>query len=166
MKQLQRLLFLQGNRCFFCDLQIPEGEASVEHLDALSNGGEKLDENCVVCCKTVNAALGNLSVKEKFRAVLRHKGGFTCPRQAGTVAPAAGGASAEASDYAAEHLGTVLENLQKRGNKRPKGIATLRNVIAALLPEAAPEGIDAILDLLREGTYIAEEGKSVCYPRL
>ena len=69
MKQLERLLFLQGNRCFFCGDFIPEGEASVEHLVAISNGGPKEDENCVVCCRTVNAALGNLPIKSKLQAI-------------------------------------------------------------------------------------------------
>jgi hypothetical protein len=31
MKQIERLLVLQGQRCFFCDSPIPEGEARVEH---------------------------------------------------------------------------------------------------------------------------------------
>ena len=39
MKQLERLLFLQGSRCFFCGETIPIGEASIEHLVATSNGG-------------------------------------------------------------------------------------------------------------------------------
>ena len=47
VKQLERLLFLQGQRCFFCQQAISPGEASVEHLIATSNGGTKDDENCV-----------------------------------------------------------------------------------------------------------------------
>ena len=34
MKQLERLLFLQGNVCFFCQQPLPTGEASVEQLVA------------------------------------------------------------------------------------------------------------------------------------
>ena len=79
MKQLERLLFLQGNLCFFCQQSIPVGEASVEHLVATANGGPKDDENCVVCCKAVNAALGSLSVKSKLQAVLNQRGAFACP---------------------------------------------------------------------------------------
>jgi 5-methylcytosine-specific restriction endonuclease McrA len=71
MKQLQRLQFLQGNKCFFCGSPIPEGQASVEHLDALSNGGKKSDENSVVCCKAVNGALGSLSIRDKVPVALR-----------------------------------------------------------------------------------------------
>jgi 5-methylcytosine-specific restriction endonuclease McrA len=65
MKQIDRLLFFQGNRCFFCDHDIPEGEASVEHLVPTSLDGGNDDDNCVVCCKTLNLALGNRPVKEK-----------------------------------------------------------------------------------------------------
>jgi len=44
MKLLERLLFLQGQRCFFCGQAIPLGEASIEHLVATANGGAKDDE--------------------------------------------------------------------------------------------------------------------------
>lgn len=79
MKQIDRLLLFQGHRCFFCDEPIPEGEASVEHLVASKNGGGNGDDNCVVCCKTLNTALGHLSYKEKLRAILNHRPRFTCP---------------------------------------------------------------------------------------
>ena len=79
MKQLERLLFLQGQRCFFCQQPISPGEASVAHLNATSNGGTKDDENCVACCKAVNAALGNLSFKGKLQAVVNQRGAFVCP---------------------------------------------------------------------------------------
>ena len=73
MKQLQRLLIQQGHKCFFCGKPIPLGEACVEHLDALSNGGEKTDQNCVACCRAIILPhSGNLSVKDKFRAILSH----------------------------------------------------------------------------------------------
>src|SRR5262249_54609564 len=35
--------------------------------------------NCVVCCKSLNAAFGSKSVKDKLRAVLNHRGPFICP---------------------------------------------------------------------------------------
>jgi hypothetical protein len=79
MTQRERLLFLQGNRCFFCDEAIPEGEATVEHLVATANGGPNQEHNCVVCCRTLNSLLGCLPLKEKLRAILRHRGRFTCP---------------------------------------------------------------------------------------
>lgn len=34
-----------------------KAEASVEHLRASANGGGNNDENCVACCKAVNALL-------------------------------------------------------------------------------------------------------------
>lgn len=54
-------------------------KASIEHLVAAANGGSKDDENCVVCCKSVNLALGHLSVKAKLQAVLNQQGAFACP---------------------------------------------------------------------------------------
>lgn len=79
MKQLERLLFLQGNRCFFCQSAIPAGEASVEHLVASVNGGANSDDNCVVCCKGMNEALGKLPIKTKMQVILNHHGRFQCP---------------------------------------------------------------------------------------
>lgn len=79
MKQLERLLFLQGNRCFFCQSAIPAGQASVEHLVATANGGSGSDDNCVVCCKTMNEALGKLPIKVKMQVILNQGGRIVCP---------------------------------------------------------------------------------------
>lgn len=79
MKQLERLLFLQGNRCFFCQSAIPAGQASVEHLVATANGGSGSDDNCVVCCKSMNEALGKLPIKVKMQVILNQRGRIVCP---------------------------------------------------------------------------------------
>ncbi|MEI8380001.1 MAG: hypothetical protein WCJ09_07730 [Planctomycetota bacterium] len=79
MKQLERLLFLQGNRCFFCQSAIPAGQASVEHLVATANGGSGSDDNCVVCCKSMNEALGKLPIKVKMQVILNQRGRMVCP---------------------------------------------------------------------------------------
>ena len=89
IKQLDRLLFMQGNRCFFCGDSIPDGEASVEHLVASSKGGARDDENCVACCKTINGVFGSLSVKAKLQIVLSHRGQFKCPQSLPQHEPAA-----------------------------------------------------------------------------
>lgn len=44
---LDRLLFEQGGRCFFCQAPITRSEASIEHLLAVKDGGTKADGNCV-----------------------------------------------------------------------------------------------------------------------
>ena len=60
-------MFVQGGLCFFCKQPLPRAEASVEHLLAGANGGSSKDENCVACCKSINALLGSMSLKEKFQ---------------------------------------------------------------------------------------------------
>ena len=80
MKQLERLLFIQGGRCFFCKNEISKSNASIEHLVATSNGGQSSEENCVVCCKTINEVLGNKSIKEKIEILLRQGSSFLCPQ--------------------------------------------------------------------------------------
>ena len=75
------MLFLQGQLCFFCNRTIPKDEASVEHLVPLSADGSDHADNLVACCKTLNALFGDLSVKEKMRAILKQNGEFVCPNQ-------------------------------------------------------------------------------------
>ncbi len=79
MKQLDRLLFEQGNQCFFCRKPLKPIDASVEHLVASANGGANSEENCVACCKKLNALLGSKSLKEKVQIVLNQRGSFRCP---------------------------------------------------------------------------------------
>jgi hypothetical protein len=78
---VQRMMFLQGQLCFFCNRTIPKGEASVEHLVPASADGSDHPNNLVACCKTLNSIFGNLSVKEKIRAILKQNGKFVCPNQ-------------------------------------------------------------------------------------
>jgi hypothetical protein len=80
-KPLDRLMFAQGGCCFFCKAPLPQNEASVEHLVASANGGGNGDENCVACCKSINALLGSMSLKEKIQLVLNQRGEFRCPNQ-------------------------------------------------------------------------------------
>jgi hypothetical protein len=157
MKQLERLLFLQGQRCFFCGQVIPDGEASIEHLVATANGGAKDDENCVVCCKSVNTALGHLSVKSKFQAVLNHRGKFTCPISvehfdALAVAPEDG------------RFAIVVADLRKRGTARPRRVTTLKNTLNAAFQMSLSEAdLDALLAQLVAKGYVVIEDTKVSY---
>lgn len=78
---LQRMMFIQGQLCFFCNRTIPRVEASVEHLVPSSAGGSDHPDNLVACCKTLNALFGSMSVKDKMRAILKQHGQFVCPNQ-------------------------------------------------------------------------------------
>lgn len=158
MKQLERLLFLQGNVCFFCQAPIPTGEASVEHLVATSNGGAKDDDNCIVCCKTVNAALGSLSVKAKLQAVVNQRNGFVCPRSAEAI----GGTQPISSDD--DRVQAVVENLIKRGPKCPKKLETLKSTINAVFLGKLSEAEQAwFVSRLLELGYVMVEGAKVSY---
>lgn len=80
MTPLDRLLFQQGQRCFFCNRTIPKNEASVDHLVPVSAGGTDRRDNLVACCKALNQMFGDMTVKEKLRVVLNQNGKFTCPQ--------------------------------------------------------------------------------------
>jgi len=157
MKQLERLLFLQGSRCFFCGETIPTGEASIEHLVATSNGGAKDDENCVVCCKAVNTALGHLSVKAKLLAVLNHRGGFACPMPVESIA-----SSTEKTND--DRVAIVVADLHKRGSARPRRVTTLKNTMNAAFQMSLSEvELEALLARLLANGYVVVEDTKVSY---
>ena len=158
MKQLERILFLQGNLCFFCQQPIPAGEASVEHLAATSNGGAKDDENCVVCCKAVNAALGNLSVKAKLQVVVNQRNGFVCPqvKSIGAIAIPVGPES--------ERLELVVADLLKRGPARPRKTATLKNTINSVFQnKLSEEELSSFVAALESRGYVIVQDTKVSY---
>lgn len=81
VSKTQRVMFLQGQRCFFCDQAIPKEQQTLEHLIPVSGGGNDHPDNLVGCCKTLNEIFGSMSVKEKIRAILKQDGKFICPSQ-------------------------------------------------------------------------------------
>lgn len=162
MKQLERLLFLQGQRCFFCQLPIPASEASVEHLVATSNGGGNDDDNCVVCCKAINAALGNLSVKAKLQTILNQEGKLVCPRT-GPMPPAEAVVPA-AMQPDDGRVAQVVAGLHKRGSARPRRLATLRNTISATFQKKiSDDEVSALLARLQSLGYINVVESKVSY---
>ena len=166
MKQLERLLFLQGNRCFFCSDPIPDGEASVEHLVATSNGGAKEDDNCVVCCKAVNAALGSLPIKAKLQAVLNQRSRFMCPKSGAHPGAHPGEQSSPIAAHEAqtERIALVVADLQKRGSSRPRRVATLKNTMNSVFQMSLSEPeLDVLLSSLQSSGYVLVEDTKVSY---
>lgn len=163
MKQLERLLVFQGNRCFFCDRPIPDGEASVEHLVASANGGTNDDDNCVVCCKALNAAFGSKPYKEKLRAILNHRGHFSCPRplvsnEAVPVSPP------PLRETPGPELARVIDDLRKRGNMKPRKMDKLRNTISAVFKkQLSDDKVTELLDRLRARGYVTINNGAVSY---
>lgn len=77
--KLEKLLYLQSNKCFFCGRVLNKAEASIEHLQPKSGGGNNAEGNLVACCVTLNRTFGSISLKEKVRIILDKAGDFTCP---------------------------------------------------------------------------------------
>jgi hypothetical protein len=80
LTKLEKMLYLQGGKCFFCGERLEPGEASIEHLMPLSQGGPRNETNEVVCHKTVNDAFGAMDLKRKVEFILRASGQFQCPK--------------------------------------------------------------------------------------
>lgn len=161
MKQLQRLLVQQGQKCFFCGNPIPLGEASVEHLDALSNGGEKTDQNCVACCRAINTALGNLSIKDKIRAILSQPSPFPCPHLAPTD-ESASNAMHLLPDLAIK----ALDMLKRYGDKLPRRKNTFFNAVRGEITGVTDEELDGLFADLVARKIISMSGVKVLYPGL
>ena len=163
LKQLDRLLLFQGNRCFFCDQPIPEGEASVEHLVASANGGTNDDDNCVACCKSLNAAFGSRPYKDKLRAIMSHRGHFVCPMQSGSRVESSVSLTGPAADSKAR-IAAVVADLQKRGASRPRKVATLRNTIASVFQkQLTEEQLSSLFTNLVAAGYIVVNESNVTY---
>jgi len=166
-------MFAQGGMCFFCKNHLAKSEASVEHLVASANGGSNNDENCVACCKAINALFGSMSLKEKIQIVLNQKGHFKCPNGAGTRAPAAEKKAdpaipkkAEpktpvAANTKEERIKLVIANLKQRGNSKPRTLKTLTSTVSSLFPKQLSQNeLASLLQLLQSsGQVVVKDGK-------
>ena len=160
---LDRLTFAQGGLCFFCREPLPRSEASVEHLVATANGGNNSDDNCVVCCKSLNRLFGSLPLKEKIRIVLNQNGAFKCPnapartKVARTPLQAAQPPPRPVPDDA---LQRVIANLQQRTG-RPRTLKTLTSAIVSLRVPA--NEAQRLVTRLRELGIVKVTGTKVEY---
>lgn len=166
-KPLDRILFMQGGLCYFCKQPLHQSDASVEHLVAKANGGGNDDGNCVVCCKSLNAILGSLSLKEKIQIVLNQKGNFKCPNSEVTSKstpkpkPNPKDKKIKAVDSQFE---MVLANLKQRGNSRPRTVKTLSSTIKSLFANGLSEpDLQAIVQQLQTSGKIEISGTKVSY---
>lgn len=179
-KPLDRLMFAQGGKCFFCSKVLPRSEASIEHLVPSSRGGANSDDNCVVCCKSINTLLGSMSLKEKLRVVLNQRGEFVCPNAnaiAGDAKDEAPPPLALKSDAAPkaptppkakpDNYAIVLNDLKKRAAARPRKVETLKSTIRATIKNAKSTITEAQLDTLIKHLTVKGEvvidGEKVSY---
>ena len=168
-KPIERLLFAQGGNCFFCRRTLPRAEASVEHLVALAHGGKDGDENCVACCKALNALFGRMSLKEKLTILLNQRGDFKCPaghlHQAGAAKASGSSPVAKAPRTRAEKFALVVVDLQKRGNARPGTVEKLLNTIRSQLVHLGEPTDEAngLLSDLAAKSYVSVSEEKVTY---
>lgn len=143
----------------------------MEHLFASANGGGNNDENCVACCKSINALLGSLSLKEKFQVVLNQKGQFKCPNNSGSAkkitqpktAPEIAPTAASIAKSKDNKLAFVVANLKQRGDAKPRTLKTLTSTIASLYPEGILKAeLELLLQQLQStGKVIVKENKLI-----
>ncbi len=161
-KPIDRLLFAQGGLCFFCKNPLKKADASVEHLVASANGGRNDDDNCVVCCKTVNALLGSMSLKEKIQVVLNQRGQFKCPN--GSPKAVTKSFTVVAQPKAAtDRFSFVVTNLRQRGAAKPKSVAKLKSTIRSILKDITDKELTTLLEQLRAKGVLTFDGTKVTY---
>jgi len=160
-------MFAQGGLCFFCKQPLPKSEASVEHLVASANGGSNKDENCVACCRAVNALLGSMSLKEKIQVALNQKGQFKCPNGTGSTK---GAPQTKATPKAAatkskeDKFDRIVANLKQRGSSKPRTLKTLTSTIASLFPKGLSEAeLAALVQQLQSIGKVIVSGNKVTY---
>jgi len=169
MKPLDRLMFAQGKSCFFCKALLPQSEASVEHLVASANGGGNSDENCVACCKALNALFGSMSLKEKIQLILNQKGQFRCPNKNGERQAVASVAIVRSpppngSKSVAEKLNMIIAHLHKSGPAKPSTVKKLSSTINALFQKQLPEQeVSSLLKCLVSRGIVIVTGTKVSY---
>jgi hypothetical protein len=162
-------MFAQGKLCFFCEELLPRSEASVEHLVASANGGSNGDENCVACCKALNALFGRKSLKEKIQLILNQKGQFRCPNKTGARKAAVAVAIVRsspphASKSPTEKLALIITDLHKRGSARPRTVKTLSSTISALFQKQLSEQeVSSLLERLQSQGIVVVTGTKVSY---
>lgn len=169
-------MFAQGGLCFFCEASLPKAEASVEHLVPSARAGSNSDDNCVACCKAVNALFGSMSLKEKIRVVLNQKGKFRCPNGAGSPSVTSKGSAAvtkAAPAHAAKPTPKVdaysvaLADLVKRGASRPRRADTLRNTIRTAVKNSGGTisdlQLETVIKHLQANGKLLIEGAKVSY---
>ena len=79
--KLEKMLYLQAGKCFFCRHPLALSDASIEHLHPRSKGGNSTEDNEVVCCAALNQTFGNMDLRAKFDFVINAGGSITCPRK-------------------------------------------------------------------------------------
>lgn len=177
-KPIERLIFAQGGKCFFCEEPLPRDQASVEHLVAQAHGGRSNDENCVATCKSLNSLFGRMSLKEKLKIIINQQGNFLCPNR---IAPQLKSAdvpvqvqpqppekkpiSRQTNRSQNERLDLVIKDLKRRGNSRPGKLDKLENTIRAYLLQLGetPREVQSIMQELQSRSYVSVENKKVKY---
>ncbi|MGC3957685.1 MAG: hypothetical protein QM813_06970 [Verrucomicrobiota bacterium] len=81
LTKLEKMLYLQQGKCFFCGEKLVLEDANIEHLYPLSKGGKRTEDNEVVCHKSLNDTFGDLPLKQKIEFVLKAAGSFRCPKK-------------------------------------------------------------------------------------
>jgi len=161
-KPLDRLMFAQGGLCFFCMNPLKKADASVEHLVASINGGRNDDDNCVVCCKTVNSLLGSMSLKEKIQVVLNQRGQFKCPNGPPKAVTKSSGVVAEPK-ATTDRFNVIVTNLRQRGAAKPKTIKKLESTIRSIFQSITDKELATHLQQLQAKGVLAVEGAKVTY---
>lgn len=169
MKLVDRLLFLQAGHCFYCRGPLPREAATVEHLVAVAHEGSEQTTNKVAVCHAVNVALGSITLKEKIALLQLYGGKLPCPQQQADDQASASGPQAGQEERASTQaiINAVLQDIERAGNAKPRGLVGLHALIAvrANCRADAPE-VTAVVDAMRRAGKVVHERQGLRYPGL
>ena len=164
-KPIDRILFAQGGLCFFCNVDLPKAEASIEHLVASARGGPNGDDNCVGCCKSMNALLGSMSLKEKLKVVLNQKGQFKCPAgiSGKPPLPKTPTVTKPPATKSKDPLTAVIKNMKARSKGRPTKLKALTADIKSQKLGLSDAQISDLIEKLRAQGKIVVTDTQITY---
>lgn len=162
---VDRYLFAQGNKCFFCSAPLSRADATVEHLVASSRGGTNSDDNCVACCKSINTLLGSMSLKEKIKVCLNQNGSFKCPNKTAPKkpAPAPPKVKKTASVQPKDPVHLLIANLKARSKARPTTFKSLTADIKSQKLARTNEDVAELIEALKAMGILVVNGSKVSY---
>jgi hypothetical protein len=182
--KLEKLYFLQAGKCYYCKQEINIEKASVEHLLAKANGGTDNDENCVMCCKTINNMFGAMPLKEKIAILVAHGSSLSCPEVKAARTPIKAVNDDKAKKQTETPKKTIktspttkkttstttkntfddfLKYLHQSGKRRPKKIETLLNSINSFFSYNSLIKSKTVLKKLVDNGIVVLVGDKVTY---
>jgi hypothetical protein len=170
-KPLDRLMFFQGEPCFFCKQPLPWAEASVEPLLATANGGNNMEEKYMqleISLRQAESEIKRLEGRLKGaqqRAARKIKAALKCQDEMTVVTTdALSHALFNITSDSDKYAWVAIHVKKLHPCMRPRTLKAFNNMMATNFPDLISEAERmAILHQLKSAGQIIVEGKKIHY---